>query len=47
MQGNGTAVIVGDIDGADQFEWWRAVGVEQAQGAHVGLPGLPADLPLN
>jgi diguanylate cyclase (GGDEF)-like protein/PAS domain S-box-containing protein len=47
VQGNGAAVIVGDIDGADQFEWWRAVGAEQAQGAHVGLPGLPADLPLN
>ena len=47
VQDNGAAVIVGDIDAADQFEWWRAVGVEQAQGAHIGLPGLPGDLPLN
>ncbi|MFC4855124.1 putative bifunctional diguanylate cyclase/phosphodiesterase [Actinophytocola glycyrrhizae] len=45
VQGSGATVLVGDVDGADQFEWWRAVGADQAQGAHVGLPGLPVDIP--
>ncbi|GAB1515931.1 putative bifunctional diguanylate cyclase/phosphodiesterase [Actinophytocola sp. KF-1] len=47
IRASGASVIVGDVDGAEQFEWWRAVGADQVQGAHVGLPGLPVDLPLS
>lgn len=47
VRGSGAGVIVGDVDGAEQYEWWRAVGADQVQGAHVGVPGLPVDLPLN
>lgn len=47
VRGRGAAVIVGDVDGVDQFEWWLAAGADHVQGAHVGLPGLPVDLPLN
>lgn len=46
VRGTGAAVIVGNVDGEDQFEWWRAVGADQVQGDHVGAPGLPVDLPL-
>ena len=46
VRGNGAAVIVADVDSADQFEWWRAVGADQVLGAHVGAPGSPMDLPL-
>jgi diguanylate cyclase (GGDEF)-like protein/PAS domain S-box-containing protein len=46
VRGTGAAVLVGNIDGEDQFEWWRAVGADQVQGEHVGAPGLPVDLPL-
>jgi diguanylate cyclase (GGDEF)-like protein/PAS domain S-box-containing protein len=45
VRGTGAAVIVGNVDGADQFEWWRSVGADQVQGEHVGAPGLPVDLP--
>lgn len=47
VQGNGAGVIVGDVDGDAQFEWWRELGADQAQGAYVGAPGLAVDLPLS
>lgn len=47
VRGSGAGVMVGDVDGAEQYEWWRAVGADQVQGAHVGVPGLPVDLPLS
>jgi diguanylate cyclase (GGDEF)-like protein/PAS domain S-box-containing protein len=42
VQGSGAGVIVGDVDGGDQFEWWRALGADHVQGTFVGLA---ADLP--
>ncbi|MGB3437890.1 MAG: EAL domain-containing protein [Actinophytocola sp.] len=47
VKSRGAGIIVGDVDGDDQFEWWRAVGADQVQGPRVGLPGPPEDLPLN
>jgi EAL domain-containing protein (putative c-di-GMP-specific phosphodiesterase class I) len=37
----GTPVIVGDIESADQFEWWRAIGATIMQGGYTGEPGPP------
>jgi len=34
----GVPVIVGDIDTADQFEWWRAIGATIVQGGYTGAP---------
>jgi EAL domain-containing protein (putative c-di-GMP-specific phosphodiesterase class I) len=38
-------VIVGNIDTEDQFEWWRAIGVQTVQGAYTGDPGPPSEMP--
>jgi diguanylate cyclase (GGDEF)-like protein/PAS domain S-box-containing protein len=38
-------VIVGNIDTEDQFEWWRAIGVQTVQGAYTGEPGSPSEMP--
>jgi len=42
----GIPVIVGDIDSADQLEWWRAIGANTVQGGHIGEPAAPAELIL-
>ncbi len=42
----GIPVIVGDIESADQLEWWRAIGANTVQGSLLGEPAAPAELVL-
>ena len=46
VRGNGTPVIVGDIETEDQFNWWREVGADQVQGGYLGIPGPTESLNL-
>jgi diguanylate cyclase (GGDEF)-like protein/PAS domain S-box-containing protein len=39
VRGDGTPVIVGDIDTKDQFDWWTEVGVDTILGGYTGTPG--------
>jgi diguanylate cyclase (GGDEF)-like protein/PAS domain S-box-containing protein len=39
VRGDGTPVIVGDIDTEEQFDWWCAVGVDTVLGGYTGTPG--------
>ena len=36
VRGEGTPVIVGDIDTEEQLAWWRAVGVDTVLGTYTG-----------
>jgi diguanylate cyclase (GGDEF)-like protein/PAS domain S-box-containing protein len=42
VRGNGTPVIVGDIETEEQFEWWRAIGADTVLGDYTGTAG-PAE----
>jgi diguanylate cyclase (GGDEF)-like protein/PAS domain S-box-containing protein len=44
VRGNGTPVIVGDIESEEQFEWWRSVGADVVLGGFTGLAGPTAAL---
>jgi diguanylate cyclase (GGDEF)-like protein/PAS domain S-box-containing protein len=44
VRGDGTPVIVGDIDTEEQFDWWCAVGVDTILGGYTGTPGPPSAL---
>ncbi|MFL6125633.1 putative bifunctional diguanylate cyclase/phosphodiesterase [Actinophytocola sp.] len=44
VRGDGTPVIVGDIDTAEQFDWWRQVGVDAVIGDYTGAPGPATSL---
>lgn len=39
----GTPVVVGGVETAAQLDWWRAVGVDFAQGDAVGVAGPPQE----
>ncbi|HYQ66370.1 putative bifunctional diguanylate cyclase/phosphodiesterase [Actinophytocola sp.] len=39
VRGDGTPVIVGDIDTREQFDWWCEVGVDTILGGYTGTPG--------
>lgn len=43
VRGSGTPVIVGDVDTETQFGWWRAIGVDTAQGEYIGTTGSPQE----
>lgn len=40
---SGISVIVGDVESEAQFEWWREVGADVAQGEFTGPTGSPQD----
>ncbi len=40
---SGTPVIVGDVTTEAQFDWWREVGADIAQGDFTGTAGSPQD----
>jgi diguanylate cyclase (GGDEF)-like protein/PAS domain S-box-containing protein len=46
VRGNGTPVVVGDIETEEQFEWWRAVGADTVLGGYTGAPAPATALNL-
>jgi EAL domain-containing protein (putative c-di-GMP-specific phosphodiesterase class I) len=43
VRDSGTPIIVGDVETEAQFEWWREVGADVAQGDFTGTAGSPAE----
>ncbi|MGH3824315.1 MAG: putative bifunctional diguanylate cyclase/phosphodiesterase [Pseudonocardiaceae bacterium] len=41
----GAAVVVADIDDAEQVYWWRAIGADAARGGAFAEPAPPEDIP--
>lgn len=47
VRGNGTPVIVGDIETQEQFDWWREVGADTMLGSYTGPASSAESLKLN
>jgi diguanylate cyclase (GGDEF)-like protein/PAS domain S-box-containing protein len=41
----GAAVVVADVDDAEQAYWWRGIGADAARGAAFAAPAPPQDVP--
>jgi diguanylate cyclase (GGDEF)-like protein/PAS domain S-box-containing protein len=41
----GTAVVVGDVDSAEDAGWWRSIGVDSARGTAFAPPCEPDEIP--
>jgi EAL domain-containing protein (putative c-di-GMP-specific phosphodiesterase class I) len=42
---SGTAIVVADLDDAEQAYWWRDVGADAARGAVFAAPAAAQHIP--